>query len=199
MGRFGWGRGDIASDPTLDRLLSIIARCQAESSIRIFRETAMISGIVTPEDHFTAQFLHRREVTRRSYVICGAMVAVGTACFLFGQLIVGWAFVGGGIGCAIGEFATARIFLPRKVRRLHMQQKEFASEVAYKWDAEYLEGRSSTGASKRPWKNYFKLKESESVFLLYQTENIFEMIPKTWFESDAQMDEFRRNAQLAGT
>ncbi len=90
------------------------------------------------------------------------------------------------------------IFLPRKVRRLHQQQKDLASPYTYKWDSEFLEAQGVNGQAKREWKNYAKFAENEKLFLLYHADNLFEMFPKSWFKDQTQITEFRSLASRAG-
>lgn len=68
----------------------------------------------------------------------------------------------------------------------------------YTWDSDFIAAQGVSGQSRRAWKNYAKFKENEEMFLLYHADNMFEMLPKRWFISDAQIAEFRGCASRAG-
>jgi hypothetical protein len=89
------------------------------------------------------------------------------------------------------------VYLPWKVRRIHRQQKDLAFPFTYTWDSEFLKAQSVGGQSKRKWTNYVRCKENENLFLLYHADNLFEMFPKSWFQDQAQLIEFRSLANRA--
>lgn len=98
---------------------------------------------------------------------------------------------GAGAGAAIGQLVTLYLILPRKVRRLHSQQSDPAFPFAYSWDADAVYAEGKSGNLQRPWKNYHKWKENDHIILLYHSDNLFEMLPKRWFNDAEQRDEFR--------
>ncbi|HEX7634417.1 MAG TPA: YcxB family protein [Noviherbaspirillum sp.] len=102
-----------------------------------------------------------------------------------------------GAGAFIGEYLVAYVYLPRKVQKLHTQQKDLAGQFTYSWDAQHIEAQSNTGSARRPWNHYAKVKEDEHVFLLYHSDNMFEMLPKSWFPSSEAINEFRKLALRA--
>ena len=157
----------------------------------------MISGTISPENYLSAQHLHRRKTVQRNIAIAASMIAAGIAFLFFSQLIIGVGLIGGGIGCGIGELILAKVVLPRKARRTFSQQKDLAEVFTYSWNSEFIVARSAIGESKRPWKNYSKYAENAHIFLLYHADNLFEMFPKTWFQSQEQLDDFRAKASLA--
>ena len=159
----------------------------------------MITGTITPSDYLNAQRLHRKRAEIFYFSASGTAVVIGLVLLATGLLFPGLLFVCGGIGGAVGELVTSLIVLPWKVRRLHSQQKDLASPFTYTWNSEFLEATGVSGESKRAWKNYAKVKENKNVFLLYHADNLFEMLPKTWFTSREQEAEFRELAKNAGT
>jgi hypothetical protein len=102
-----------------------------------------------------------------------------------------------GAGAFIGEYVVAYVYLPRKVEKLHSQQKGLAGQFTYSWDAQHVEAQSNTGSSRRPWNHYAKVKEDDYVFLLYHSDSMFEMLPKSWFPSSDAINEFRKLAHRA--
>ena len=135
----------------------------------------------------------------RWYYAAGCTVtAVGIALFILGHKMLAFVLVGAGLGGVIGELIMSSVFLPWKVRRIHRQQKDLASPFTYTWDAEFLEARGISGHSKREWKNYAKYKENDKLFLLYHADNLFEMLPKSWFQDQSQVSDFRVHAERVG-
>jgi hypothetical protein len=57
---------------------------------------------------------------------------------------------------------------------------------------------ANTGQASRPWLDYVKSKEDNQVFLLYHSDVMFEIIPKSWFRSSEQVEAFRRLSSRAG-
>ncbi len=81
---------------------------------------------------------------------------------------------------------------------MYRQLKDLSSPFTYTWNAEFLEAQGKSGHAKREWRNYVKFKEDEKLFLLYHADNIFEMLPKGWFQDQAQVADFRLHAGKAG-
>ena len=151
----------------------------------------MITGTITATDYLNAQKLHRAKTVRWFYIISGIAILLSIIVYWFVSCKAGIILGCAGIGGAIGELTMSKFILPWKVRRLHSQHKDFLSPFTYEWDSDFLMGSGVSGHSKRPWANYAKYKENESVFLLYHADNIFEVFPKKWFRDNSQMDEFR--------
>ena len=159
----------------------------------------MITGTITASDYLNAQRLHRRKAEFFYFAVSGVAIVIGLVLLVTEFRFPGYIVIAGGVGGAIGELVTSLIILPWKVRRLHSQQKDLASPFTYRWSPEFLEAKGVSGETKRPWKNYAKVKENKNMFLLYHADNLFEMFPKTWFENNEQEDEFRGLAKNAGT
>jgi hypothetical protein len=157
----------------------------------------MIHGKISVNDYLIAQRLHRRSVAKWVNIATAALAACGLAMLLAGANRLGLIVLFGGVGGLVGEGFVANIQLPRRVAKLHAQQKDFAEQVTYSWDGQYIEAQSQTGSARRPWTHYAKVKEDEHIFLLYHSDNIFEMLPKSWFPSQELINEFRKLALRA--
>lgn len=158
----------------------------------------MISGTLSENDYLAAQRLHRKEYVRRQSLILAALVLIGLIAAWAGYLLAGAALFGAGAGGFIGELFCAKVLMPRKHLRIFRQQVSLRSAYTYSWDSECISVVSEAGQAKRPWRNYIKSKESDDVFLLYHSDAMFEVIPKVWFHSLEQAEEFRRMALGAG-
>ena len=154
----------------------------------------MITGRISVNDYLSAQRLHRSSIAKWSNVATGAMAICGLLMLLAGVNQMGLIVLLGGVGGLVGEYFVANVQLPRRVARLHAQQKDLAEQFTYSWDNQYIEAQSQTGSARRPWTHYAKVKEDKHMFLLYHSDNIFEMLPKSWFPNLATLDEFRKLA-----
>jgi len=167
------------------------------SNLHIGRTSGVISGIISVNDYLCAQRLNRKSTHKRSLVFAEVLASCGFAVML---VDVKWGVVvlGAGVGAFLGEYLCANLVLPRKAKKLHAQRKELANEVIYSWDAEHLEAKSSIGVSKMPWSHFVKMKEDENGFLLYVSDNLFQMFPKAWFPGEDAIDGFRKLAARIG-
>ena len=157
----------------------------------------MITGLVTVEDYLAAYRLSRKRVVWWLNIAM-LVLAVAGLILLFTQ-VRSWGVIAlcTGLGGLVGEFVQLHFFLPRKVKRLHKQLK-LTGHITYSWDAEILEVNSAAGHGRRKWKDYVALKEDGCVFLLYITDHLFEVVPKSWFRDASQLEEFRTHARVAG-
>ena len=155
----------------------------------------MITGSILVADYLDAQRLHRARGARWFIIFCTVPVILGVAAFLMFQIRFGITLALIGLFCFALEFGIGRFYLPWRVQRLYRQQKDFASPFTYTWDATHLEGKSAVGQAKRAWRDYAKAKENDKLFLIYHADNLFEAIPKRWFNDAAQIAEFRQFAK----
>jgi hypothetical protein len=158
----------------------------------------MISGTISEVDYLNAQRLHRAKVEKWYYLASGIAIAIGITTYFFHDPKIGLIVSCAGIGGILGELIMSSAYLPRKINHLYRQQKDLASAFTYKWDSDFIEAQGVSGQSKRKWENYAKYREDKNLFLLYHADNIFEMFPKSWFESNNQVNEFRKLASRAG-
>lgn len=157
----------------------------------------MITGTISSSDYLDAQRLHGKTAMYWCSLASLLVIVIGTITYFFANENTGLILVCSGIGCAVGQLFTRKVFLPKKVRRIHSQQKDFAAPFTYTWDSFFLEGKGINGQSRREWTHYAKLRENDRILLLYHADNIFEMFPKRWFRNEDQLSEFRRLASIA--
>jgi YcxB-like protein len=155
----------------------------------------MITGVVSEQEYVEAHTLHRRSIAVATNCVMVAILGVGVVLASFGVRPWGLILILGGIGGLLGEAAQARLYLPGKVRKLYAQFKGIEAPITYRWGASTFEVKSERGGGTRNWTDLHKIKENDELFLLYSTDALFEVVPKKWFESTAQMSEFRRLAK----
>ena len=158
----------------------------------------MISGAISADEFLAAQRLHLRHVVRRQLTILAIFVIVGLLIVWAGYFSPGIILFGVGAGGFIGQFILSKYSWPRRQLRIYNQQASLRSNFVYSWDTEHISVVADTGQAKRHWIDYVKSRENNQVFLLYHSDVMFEIIPKSWFHSSEQVETFRRLSLRAG-
>jgi YcxB-like protein len=159
----------------------------------------MISGIVTYSDYLAASRLHRCRTAIAINWITIFLAIIGIVLLFEGYRKWGINLLGAGIGGFVGEFVQTHVLLPRKVKHLYAQYKGITTPIIYEWDADLLRGQSSTGRGERSWKDFAKVREDDNVLLLYITDELYEVVPKSWFNEAAKLEDFRGYAKAGRT
>lgn len=158
----------------------------------------MISGAISSRHYLAALQLHRQRAVKRQLLVLGALAVAGAIVAAAGYVLIGLVLVGAGVGGLIGELIQSRFVLPRSARKIYNQQAALRATYTYSWDKDGLSVSSDTVQAKRPWSDYIKTLENEDLLLLYHSDIMFEIFPKSWFASREQADEFRTLASRAG-
>jgi hypothetical protein len=159
----------------------------------------MISGAISSKHYLDALRLHRQKAVKRQLLVLVALAAVGVLVAAAGYRLIGLILIGAGVGGLIGEFIQSRFLLPRKAEKIYNQQAALRANYTYSWDKDGVSVSSATVQAKRPWSDYIKTLENEHLLLLYHSDIMFEIFPKTWFANPEQADEFRVLATRVGT
>jgi TM2 domain-containing membrane protein YozV len=156
----------------------------------------MITGKISVDDFLRAHELHSASIKKWTNWFSAALAGCGGLMLLAGFWDLGLILLCSGICSLVVSYVSARTSLPRRMRKIYAQHKGLADEITYSWDEQYIEGKGRDGSSRRLWSDYLKMKENEHVFLLYQTDHLFEMLPKSWFQSREAILEFRKLASF---
>lgn len=159
----------------------------------------MISGAVSSKDYLDALRLHRRKAVKRQLLLLFALAAIGMVVAATGNLLIGIILIGAGVGGFIGEFVLSNLTLPRRARKIYSQQAALRANYTYSWDKNGVSVSSENANARRPWSDYIKTLESEDLILLYHSDIMFEIFPKSWFANKEQVDEFRNLAAQVDT
>ena len=159
----------------------------------------MISAAISSQDYLAALRLHRQRAVKRQALVLAAFALAGVVVVVLGYRMIGLILVGAGVGGLIGGFLQSRLALPRKAGKIYDQQASLRDTYTYSWDKDALSVSSETGQARRPWSNYIKFLENDQLLLLYHSDIMFEIFPKSWFSSKEQVDEFRSLASRIGT
>jgi hypothetical protein len=158
----------------------------------------MITAAISSNDYLAALRLHRQRVVTRQLLVLAVLAATGAIAIALGYMLVGFILIGAGVGGLIGELVQSKLILPRRADKIYNQQVSLRATYTYSWDNEVLSVSSETGQARRPWSDYIKFLENDQLFLLYHSDIMFEIFPKSWFSGQVQADEFRALASRVG-
>ena len=83
------------------------------------------------------------------------------------------------------------VIIPISAYRIFRQQKSLNLPFSIEASSEAFCSFNETGTIAMPWSHFVKWKESGKLFLLYHSDVLFNLVPKRFFQSDAQLNEFR--------
>jgi len=153
-----------------------------------------LKGRIAVEDLMTAQWVHVRP--RRSFAVVGILL-LGLGVFIWADSFSGrrqwltnptnWILPGVFAYLAFMAF----IWIPRKIRLSYNQRKDFRHEISMVVTNAGVASHTEQGNGMRPWSDYLKWKEGKSIFLLYLSDQMFQMVPKRFFATHEDIDAFR--------
>jgi len=76
------------------------------------------------------------------------------------------------------------LLLPRRVRRIFVQQKTLHDEVAIEWNDQSISFTSRRGASRFLWSDFLRVAENQKAIVLLQSDVLFNFIPKRVLSAD---------------
>ncbi|MGY0613458.1 YcxB family protein [Luteimonas sp. A501] len=159
----------------------------------------MITAAISSKDYLTALRLHRKRAVTRQLLVLAVLAATGVLVIAVGYMLIGLILIGAGVGGLIGELVQSKLILPGRAEKIYNQQASLRATYTYSWDNDGLSVSSETGHARRPWSDYIKFLESDQLFLLYHSDIMFEIFPKSWFSRQEQAGEFRALASRVGT
>jgi YcxB-like protein len=159
--------------------------------ILIWFNVMEMRGTLETGDVLAAQWLHLRP--RRSYAIVGVLLLVLCAWALWYSFSVpalstnAWFLV----GCVVFLILLFALWLPYKSIRSYRQRKNLQRETYFVASDNGLMGQNENGYMTTPWGDYLKWKEGRGGFLLYVSDELFQVIPKRFFQSESETAAFR--------
>ena len=153
-----------------------------------------INGQFQWTDYLNAQLLHLQPNGFGRVVLYGAfsiMILTFIALlslYFFGQLDVNISLLLP-VFILILLFPLYRyVFLPNRVKKIFMQQKELSSPIEFEFTETGLHTSNEFGNSTRPWSYFIKWKENKELIMLYHSDVLFNMIPKRFFTDPQQIE-----------
>ena len=150
--------------------------------------------MIAVEDLMAAHWVHVRP--RRSLAVVGILL-LGLVVFAMADSFFGrrqsWTDPMNWILPGILAYLAFNVFVwvPRRVRRSYSQRKDLHHDISMVVTSAGIASRSEQGNSMKPWSDYLKWKEGKSVFLLYLSDQMFQMVPKRFFAAQEDIDAFR--------
>ncbi len=97
------------------------------------------------------------------------------------------------IAACLAYFAFLFGFIyPRRIRKIFRQQKILHAPHSFNVADEAVFTKSDIGEAKLTWDYFQKWKEGKNLFLLYQSDVMFHIVPKRCFASPEEMAQFRK-------
>jgi len=156
----------------------------------------MVTGTLATKDFVAAVLLDRRRSVTAFQVWMTLFVILGVALIWTGGRDMGKVLtVLGAIGW-IAYVYWRYVNLPEEVEKRFKQMPELHHPVTYEWDADYFSGSNISTQSRRPWSYYLGLKSTDDMFLLYFADHNFQVIPKRWFATSNEADQFLQAAKV---
>ena len=152
---------------------------------------------ITADDYYHAQWVHYK------LGVCKFIFVTLMSCYLgyFLYSVAGaskFAAIGGVSGWLAWYFGYYLIYLRYRCKKIYCQQKSLNLPAQYEWDNEAIYATNESGSGKIKWSDYVKWRESKQLFLLYQSDVIFNIVPKSSFISLEQINDFSSHLQAIG-
>lgn len=160
-----------------------------------------IAFTLTSDDYVAAQQLYLRG--RYSHPLMRVLLAILGILFLTGLFLpTGDAFfnalmVGAGAGGLAMVPFSYYVFMPRRARKLYDQQKTLHQPIEAVWSETGYDARSGETRGNVVWSDYHKWAADDKIVLLYQADNLFQMVPRAAL-TDAQFEDMHALARAAG-
>jgi hypothetical protein len=149
-------------------------------------------GILEVREIFAAQWLHVKP--RPVFAVLGVLLialAMWALWFAFFDLSEhhwgGWLL----LTCIAVLLLQFLVYAPYNLRRQYSQRKDLQRELAFVTSDAGLSIQTDHGAMSTPWQDYLKWKEGRTLFLLYLSDAMFQIVPKRFFASASDVDAFR--------
>jgi hypothetical protein len=154
----------------------------------------MISGNFTPDDLLAAQWVHLRP--RRSLAVAGIVLlvvyCVGVAMMFVAPIAPASPWVQWVMLAMLAYFPIVLgVMIPYRTRRSFRQRKDFQRETSYRASESGVSIENENLKGIKPWSDYLKWKEGRKVFLLYLSDNMFQIVPKRFFGTESELAGFR--------
>jgi len=158
-----------------------------------------ISYCITREDYVDAQKLHRSKSPRafvRAIVLAGKVLAgLGFLTLLVLAVVVRdpklWSSLAPLIVLLVAWALVMLVLVPFSWRRSFANDRRLQNEFTANISEEGIHLQSSDFDANLKWALYLRFLESDRIFLLYQTNRMFNLFPKSAFAA-GEIDEFRQ-------
>ena len=149
----------------------------------------MLTASVTEDNLLKAQWLHARPSGAKAALFLLVLALGGL--YLYDQAdITPGILIGGFVGGVLGFAAYYFVFLKYKCAKIYRQQKNLHTPYQFSWDNDGIYMKSEIAEGKMKWTDFTKRKENKTLFLLYHSDALFNIVPKSAFTNEQQLSEF---------
>jgi hypothetical protein len=152
-----------------------------------------IRVLYTPQDFVAANWIHWRPRAVLGWlgILIASLFAVALVdSFFLHSEPAGWLdWAALGVPAYFAYFFG--VHLPYKCRKAYRQRKDLQRECEFVADGSTLKLETLGGSMNKPWSDYLKWKEGKAAFLVYMSDNVYHLLPKRCFESEADIGKFR--------
>lgn len=153
-------------------------------------------GELTADDYVAANNLHlrKRGWKRIAWIVFWVLLGVGA--LLSADIAIQEPDVGLPPLLLILFIAALQLFVrlfyvPRRVRRVYSQQRNLQLPFESVCTDTGIESSNATSTSRLPWSHLVRWKEGPTLFVVYQSDLLFNIVPKRCFSEPEQVDAFR--------
>jgi YcxB-like protein len=141
------------------------------------------TGQLTADDYLAANRLHMQKRGWRRVVSVVFWVLLGVGALLSADVAIQDPASGLPpllliLLIAIVQLVVRLIYLPRRVRRVYSQQRNLQLPFESAVSDAGIEWQNANGKVQIPWSHLIRWKESAAMFVVYQSDIVFNMIPK---------------------
>jgi len=150
-------------------------------------------GTISFKDYLAAQWVHVRP---RPFLAFLGVVLLALAVWVILRIFLtsyhhpystgDWIFV-----TALSYLSLLPIFGWYRSRKTYSQRKDLHREISFSVNENGLEVRSENAHAIKAWSDFHKWKEGKTMFLLYLSDNMFQLVPKHFFENETAVASFR--------
>lgn len=148
----------------------------------------MLTITLTERDLFNAQKLHSKVSGAKTALFVLAVLLVGF--YLYDEVGVRLAVLVFGAGGGVLGILGYNVFLKYKCAKIYRQQKSLQLPSYVSWDTDSIHMKNDMGEGRIRWSDFIKYKEDKGLILLYHSDCLFNIVPKSAFSSTQQLDEF---------
>ena len=151
-------------------------------------------GVISESDYTSAQYLHMRP--RRPFVVLGAIIVL--LLVVASVLSRSWLL----FSVSVGLIGWYYLYIPWCSKRSYRQYKAISRPFEIELTEDGYKTTGENGEGTIPWGDFIKFRQSDDVFLLYPSDNMFYVVPQHFFDSRETFEGFvvevkRRTAHAA--
>ena len=145
---------------------------------------------LTDKDYYQAQWIHYKLSLVKFALIILVSIWFGYFLYSTSELSI-LAVIGSVTAWLLWYFGYYLIYLRLRCKKIYRQQKNLSLPVEYLWDHEGIHVSNENSSGRMLWSDFVKYRENKYLFLLYQSDVMFNMLPKSAFLNEGQLNDFK--------